>query len=150
VNDALKIAVLAHISSEIAHANEALVLQRTRNNLIVAFGPFFLLWIVMSSHTASVALTALVGQNWLVLLIAILAAYAALGLIAAIVEEKMWNHANFLRKQYADISGIPVEYIEMKTTGLYIFYVLIFFFLGLAFALIFLLGVGRLSQTVQP
>ena len=137
MEESIKIAVLAHISAEIAIVNDALKLQRSKNNLIVAFGPFVVLWGISSNTIAKDVLEKFVGDRWIAPLIVILVAYVGLGLVAAMIEEKLWVHANHLRNQYTQLAGIDASVLECKTSGLYISYILIFFFLGMTFAILF-------------
>ena len=114
--------LVAHLSKEIELANAQLVEQRTKNNLWIAFGPFLILAGVAYNKSALDALQS--ANSTMLIKIATLAigSYFCLGLIAAKVEQQIWNRANHCRKLLAEHTGIDKSSLTFSTKGLFAMY----------------------------
>lgn len=125
--------LVTHLSKEIEIANTQLVEQRTKNNLFVAFGPFLLLGGLASNAAALETLRHANPCHLTLVAILSVAAYSCLGMIAARVEQQIWNRANHCRQLLAEQTGLSRNDLVFSTDGLFALYALIFGALGVVF-----------------
>ena len=135
--------LINHLSKEIDLANNQLIEQRSKNNLFVAFGPFLILWGVVSNDEALKGFRLIDGKVLTIIASLSVVAYILLGVLAAEIEMGIWRRANSCRETLATHLGLKPDSFVHPTRGLYKMYGLIFGALGIVFV-----GLGYLCYRV--
>jgi hypothetical protein len=128
-----------HLSKEIELATQMIIEQRTKNNLLVALGPFIILGAISASSHAMELVSALSRRALATLCILLVISYAALGYLSAQIELNLWNQANRWREELALLYGLQQDFFVFPSSHLIATYVGIYAAIGLAFVAIFLL-----------
>ena len=132
-------ALIAHLSKEIEFAVQMILEQRTKNNLVVALGPFIILGAIAASSHALELLGSLSRKTLLIASIFLLASYGALGYLSAQIELTLWVQANVYREKLGSLCELGPAFLTFPPTGLVATYIAIYMAIGLAFLSIFML-----------
>lgn len=136
MSDEKKVALIQHLSTEIATQTNVAITQRTRNNLVFWIGPFVVLGAVSANDTALASLQAMSPQVFWTSVIGVLILYLGMGVAAAGIEHKIWDQCNVWRRQIQTLSEFSqeAEDITFSSRFLYVSYIAIFLIMGLLLA----------------
>jgi len=143
--DANSITTLAtHFSKEIELATQMIIEQRTKNNLVVALGPFIILGAIAANGHAISLVASFPRRALLALSSLFLVSYGALGYLSAQIELDLWMQANRWRRELASLYGMNEDVFIFSPNGLVATYVSIYLAIGLAFiSMLFLILWGH-------
>lgn len=126
IRNDLTVELMKHLSMEVQLASQQLVAQRSKNNLLVAFGPYLVLGLLATNSSFLIALGRL-PERWFLLGVGgYFCLYVGLGWLAAQIEAKFWNQANYWRRQIALLSGTSPSSVLFDSRALHFVYVVIY------------------------
>jgi len=141
--DTVSLQTLAsHFTKEIELATQLIIEQRTKNNLIVALGPFLILGAIAASSRAIDIISEFPRKTLVLLSLFLLLSYATLGYLSAQVELNIWIQANRWRTELSTLYGMDKDAFIYSPDGLTATYIGIYLAIGMAFLSIFFLIVG--------
>ena len=114
-------------------AQNQLIAQRSKNNLLVAFGPYLALGLLWANPTLVAAFYKISSTGLAVFSGSYILFYVVLGALAAEIEAKFWDQANLWRKEIAQLSNLDCRRLEFSSSNLTTVYIAIYF--GSAFSL---------------
>lgn len=127
IQSEIKIELIKHLSKEVEMAQNQLIAQRSKNNLLVAFGPYLALGLLWANVSLVAAFQKVTSTGLIFFSCSYIVSYIFLGVLAARIEAKFWDQANQWRAEIAQLSNHDSQKLVFSANHLTTVYVAIYF-----------------------
>ena len=131
-----KAELLKHLSKEVELATVQMITQRSRNNLVIAVGPYVVIGALATNESVLKGLHATPEVVFFAISILFVLVYLALGYAAALIELKFWDRADVMRREIAELTSRRCESLAFSAFGLKRSYMFVFGTTAVIFGLV--------------